>query len=127
INDDLLRQLRIEERVLGEMIEEQVAVLEAERRGLTVSDEELAQQIMAIPAFQENGRFIGEDRYRQLLQSLTPPMTVAEFEEGTRRSMLINKLRNALTDWMAVSDRELDEEFRRRNEQVKLQLVAFTA
>ena len=41
--------------------------------------------------------------------------------------MMIDKLRAALTDWMAVSDAELEREFRQRNEKVKLQVVALTA
>jgi hypothetical protein len=43
---------------------------------------ELAQQIFAIPAFQDNGQFIGEQRYEQLLQSQNPPVTKSQFEDG---------------------------------------------
>ena len=80
------------------MIDERVALREAERKGITVSDEELAQTIMSFPVFNENGQFIGEQRYRQILQSNTPPMTISEFEDGLRRDMLVSKLRNTLTD-----------------------------
>jgi peptidyl-prolyl cis-trans isomerase D len=127
VNDALLRQLRIEERVLTDMIDEQVAIQEAERRGIRVSDEEVAQAILAIPVFSEGGQFIGEARYRQLLASNTPPLTVDQFEEGMRRNLRIIKLRNALTDWMALSEREVETEYRKRNEKVKLQVVALTA
>jgi peptidyl-prolyl cis-trans isomerase D len=37
------------------------------------------------------------------------------------------RLRAAITDWMAISDKELEDEYRKRNEKVKLQVVAFTA
>ena len=92
-----------------------------------VSDEELAQQIFAIPGLQENGRFIGEEQYERLLISQNPPMTKRQFEDSLRRSMVIDKLRAALTDWMAVSDADLEREYRKRNEKVKLQVVALTA
>lgn len=127
INSQLLRQLGIEQQILTQMIDEEVALLEARRHGIRVSDDELAQQILSIPGLQENGRFIGEARYRQLLQSRNPPMTPAEFEESLRRSLIIDRLRAALTDWITVSDAELEREYRRRNEKVKLQLVALTA
>ena len=127
INDQLLRQFGIDQQILTQMIDEQVALMEAERHGITVSDEELSQQIFSIPGLQENGRFIGEERYRQLLQTQNPPMTPAQFEESLRRSMIIDKLRAALTDWVAVSDAEVEREYRQRNEKVKLQLVALTA
>ena len=44
------------------------------RLGITASDAEVKQRILAIPAFQENGHFIGEDRYRVILT--TPKVQV---------------------------------------------------
>ena len=126
LNDQLLRQLGIDQQILSQMIDEQVGLIEAEQNGITVSDEELAQQIFSIPALQENGRFIGEQRYEQLLLSQNPPMTKTQFEESLRRSMVLDKLRAALTDWMAVSDGDVQREYNQRNEKVKLQVVALT-
>ena len=108
LNAQLLRQLGVDQQILSQMVDEQVAVVEAERQGIRVSDDELAQQIFAIPGLQENGRFIGEARYEQLLRSQSPPLTKAAFEERMRRSLIIDRLRTALTDWMAVSDEELE-------------------
>jgi len=127
LNAQLLRQLQVDQQILSQMVDEEVAVVEAERQGIRVSDDELAQQIFAIPGLQENGRFIGEARYEQLLRTQNPPMTKAAFEERMRRSLVIDRLRSALTDWMAVSDDDLNREYRTRNEKVKLQVVALTA
>jgi peptidyl-prolyl cis-trans isomerase D len=126
MNDQLLRQLGIDQQILSQMIDEQVGLIEAEQNGITVSDDELAQQIFSIPALQENGRFIGEQRYEQLLLSQNPPMTKSQFEESLRRSLMLDKLRSALTDWMAVSDSDVEREYNQRNEKVKLQVVALT-
>jgi peptidyl-prolyl cis-trans isomerase D len=127
INSALLRQLGVEQQILSQLVEEQVALIEAERHGIRVTDDELAQQILTIPGLQENGQFIGEARYQQLLQSQNPPMTASQFEEGLRRSLVVEKLRSALTDWMTVSDADLEREYTQRNEKVKLQIVALTA
>jgi peptidyl-prolyl cis-trans isomerase D len=127
LNSQLLRQLGIERQILQQMIDEQAALIEAERVGIEVSDEELAQQIFSIPGLQENGRFVGEQRYEQILRTQVPPMTKAMFEDNLRRGLMIDKLRAALTDWMAVSEADVEREFRRRNERVKLQVVALTA
>jgi peptidyl-prolyl cis-trans isomerase D len=126
-NNQLLRQLGIDQQILSQMIDEQVGLIEAEQNGISVSDDELAQQIFSIPALQENGRFIGEQRYEQLLLSQNPPITKAQFEESLRRSMVLDKLRAALTDWMAVSDADVQREYNQRNQKVKLQVVALTA
>jgi peptidyl-prolyl cis-trans isomerase D len=127
MNDQLLRQLRVDQQILTQMIDEEVAVVEAERQGLEVSDDELAQQIFAIPGLQENGRFIGEARYEQVLRSQVPPINRSQFEERLRRSLLIDRLRTTVTDWIAVTDEELNREYRTRNEKVKLQVVSVTA
>ena len=127
LSDQLLRQLGIEQQILQQMIDEQAAVIEAERSGIRVSDEELAQQIFAIPGLQENGRFVGEQRYEQILRSQLPPLTKAAFEDNLRRSLMIDKFRAALTDWMTVADAEVEQEYRLRNEKVKLEVVALTA
>jgi peptidyl-prolyl cis-trans isomerase D len=127
INTSLLRQLGIDQQILNQMIEEQIALIEADRNGIRVTDDELAQQILSLPGLQENGQFIGEARYRQLLQTQNPPMTPSQFEEGLRRSLIVDKLRSALTDWMAVPDSDLEREYTQRNEKVKLQVVALTA
>ena len=127
MNEQLLRQLGVDQQILAQMSDEEVAVVEAERQGITVSDDELAQQIFSIPGLQENGRFIGEARYEQLLRSQRPPLTKAAFEDRMRRGLVIDRLRTALTDWVSVSDKELEDEYRTRNEKAKMQIVALTA
>jgi peptidyl-prolyl cis-trans isomerase D len=126
LSEQLLRQLGIEQQILQQLVDEEAMVAEARRQGIGVSDVEVRERILAIPAFQENGRFIGEARYRQLLQFNNPPLTTNEFEDNLRRAILVEKLRTAVTGWMSVSDAEVAEEFRRRNEKVKLDIVPLT-
>ncbi|MDP9322828.1 MAG: peptidyl-prolyl cis-trans isomerase, partial [Acidobacteriota bacterium] len=71
--------------------------------------------------------FIGEQRYRQMLEMQNPPLTPGEFEEQIRRGVTLQKLQAALTHWIAVDDKELEAEFKRRNEKVKLAVVSFPA
>jgi peptidyl-prolyl cis-trans isomerase D len=127
MNESMLRQLGIDQQVLQQLIDQQATLAEAERLGLTASDAEVRQRIMEIPAFQENGVFIGEQRYRQLLRLQRPPLTTSEFEEEVRSSIVLDKLRAALTEWITVSDAEADEEYRRRNEKATLDVVSFPA
>ncbi len=127
ISEQLLRQLGIQQQILQQLVDEQAALAEAERLGITVSDEELARQIVAIPAFQENGQFIGEQRYDQVLRMQRPPLTKPEFEQNLRQSLVLDKLRAAITGWLTVVDRDVEQEYRRRNEKVRLDVVALTA
>ena len=127
MSEQLLKQLGIEQQILQQMVDEQASVAEARRVGIKVSDEEVRQRIFAIPAFQDNGRFIGDQRYQQLLRMQRPPLSPSEFEEGIRRSLTVEKLRASLTDWLSVADKELEQEYRRRNDKVKLAVVSFLA
>jgi peptidyl-prolyl cis-trans isomerase D len=127
MNDELLKQLGIDRQILQQLVDEEAMVAESRRQGVTVSDIEIRERILALPGFQENGTFVGEQRYRQILQFQNPPMTTAEFERSLRRALQIEKLRHALTGWMSVSDADVAAEYRRRNEKVKLEVVPVTA
>src|SRR5712664_4578642 len=97
MNDQLLKQLGIEQQILQQMVDERAALAEADRVGITVSDEEVRQRIFSMPAFQENGGFIGEPRYQQLLRMQRPPMIASEFEDNIRHGLAVEKLRGSLT------------------------------
>ena len=127
LNDQLLKQLGIDRQILQQLVDEEAMVAESVKQGFRVSDTEIRERILSLPGFQENGKFIGEQRYRTLLQMQNPPLSTSEFERQLRRALQIEKLRNALTGWMSVGDVDVAAEFRRRNEKVKLDVVPVTA
>ena len=127
ISEQMLRQLGIDQQILQALVDEQAMVAEARRQNFSVSDAEVRQRILSLPAFMENGVFIGETRYRQLLSAQNPPLTTREFEDQLRQAILAEKLRTSVAGWMSVSDADVAAEFRRRNEKVKLDVVPLTA
>src|SRR5262245_20713465 len=127
MSEQLLKQLGVDQQILQQMVDERAALAEADRVGIRASDEEVRQRILSMPAFQENGQFIGEQRYRQLLRIQRPPMTPAEYEDTVRRGLAVEKLRASITGWLSIPDKELEQEYRRRNDKVKLAIVSFTA
>jgi peptidyl-prolyl cis-trans isomerase D len=127
ISEQMLRQLGIDRQILQALIDEEAMVAEAGKQGLVVSDAEVRERILSLPSFQEGGRFVGEQRYRQALQFSNPPYTVSEFEAAIRRELLVAKLQTAVAGWVTVSDSEVDAEYRRRNEKVKVDVVPVTA
>ncbi|MEO6213623.1 MAG: peptidyl-prolyl cis-trans isomerase [Vicinamibacterales bacterium] len=125
MDERLLKQLGIDQRIVQQLVEEEAAVAEARRLGISASDQEVTQRIIAIPAFQENGQFIGYDKYRQMLAVQEPPIKENEFEDQVRRSITVEKLQAALTNWITVPASDIGAEFRKRNEKVKLAVVSF--
>src|SRR4051812_3541044 len=127
VDERLLKQLGIDQRIVQQLVQEEASLAEAKRLGIKASDAEVRERILALPAFQDNGQFIGEARYQQLLRMQTPPMRADEFEDQVRRSIIAEKMQAALTGWMTVSDSDVVTEFKRRNEKVKLAVVNFPA
>jgi peptidyl-prolyl cis-trans isomerase D len=127
MSEQLLKQLGVEQQILQQMVDERAALAEAQRLNISASDEEVRQRIFSYPAFQENGAFIGEQRYRALLRIQQPPMQPSDFEESIRDQLTVDKLRASLTDWMSIPDKDLEKEYRQRNDKVKLAIVSFTA
>ena len=125
LSDELLRSLGVDRQLLQQMIDEYTALAEAERLGIVATDAEIRRRIVSLPAFQENGQFIGEQRYRQTLQVQSPPLSTTQFEEDIRRGIVIERLQAAVTQWVSVSNEEVEDEHRRRNEKVRVNVVAF--
>src|ERR1700730_12677898 len=113
MSEQLLKQLGVEQQILQQMVDERAALAEANRLAIDVSDEELRQHIFAMPAFQQSGAFIGEQRYQQMLRMQNPPMTPSDFEDSIRRELTVRKLRAALTDWLALPDKGLEQGYHR--------------
>jgi peptidyl-prolyl cis-trans isomerase D len=126
-DDQMLKQLGVAQRVIQQLVEQEAVLAEAARLGIHVDDAELRERLLRLPAFQENGQFIGDARYRQLLDMQRPPLRPAQFESQLRDQLIAEKLQDAVTGWIQVSDEEVDREYRRRNEKVKLDLAIFTA
>jgi len=127
IDDKMIQQLGIGQNILYALIEEQAVIAEAERLGITVTDAELRERILRKPELQVNGEFIGDAAYQRLLQSQRPPIRIADFENEVRHSIMSEKLLAATTGWVRVNDADLDAEYRKRNEKVKLELAVFNA
>ena len=125
MDERLLKQLGIDQRIVQQLIEEEASLAEAKRLGLGASDAEVRERLLAIPAFQENGQFIGFDRYRQMLAMQEPPVREKDFEESVRRSITLEKLQAMVTNWITISDAEAEAEFRKRNEKGKFAVVSF--
>jgi len=125
VSEEILRSLGIDRQILQQLIDEYAAITEAERLGFVVGDAEVRQRIVTLPQLQVDGQFIGDTAYYQLLQTQRPPISPTQFEEEIRQQIMLERLQTAITSWMTVTDEEIAEEHRRRNEKVKVNIVSF--
>jgi peptidyl-prolyl cis-trans isomerase D len=121
LDENMLRQLRLEEQVLDGLVIERLVELEAGRLGLTISDEAVAEAISTSPDYQVDGRFIGGNELRRRLE--LAGLTEQAFAESLRRQLLRERLEALVGDGVVVSDSEAEREFRRQTERVELEYV----
>jgi peptidyl-prolyl cis-trans isomerase D len=108
------------EQILKQLVFQKEIEYEAKRLGITVSDQERAERIRQyVPTAFNNGTFVGMDRYAAEVQSRFQ-LAVPVFEELIRQGLLEEKFRKLVTDGISVGPAELQDEFRRKNEKVKL-------
>src|SRR6266851_4576506 len=111
---------RLALEILQNLVFQKEIEYEAKRLGIAVSDQERADRIRQyVPTAFNNGVFVGMDRYSAEVQARYQ-MTVPVFEELIRQGLLEEKFRKLVTDGVSVGPAELQDEFRYKNEKVKL-------
>jgi peptidyl-prolyl cis-trans isomerase D len=121
-NSGLLKALGLDKQVLNQLISTEVILLEASKMGISATNDEVADVIYKIPAFQENGNFVGSARYEQILKANNT--TPTEFEEGIRRDIIREKFQSIITDNLTVTPEDVKQEYVNRNQEAVIQFVA---
>ena len=110
-------------QVVEQMIFERALELEAQRLGLSVTAQEQTDRIKQIlPTAWIGDTWVGKDRYAAEVEQRTG-MGVEQFESLVRKGLLEEKVRQLVTDGVTVTPEEVQQEFRRRNEKVKIEYV----
>lgn len=123
---EMAQRFGIARQALDQLVNRQILLMEAERVGLRVTDDEVQRAILDMPAFQdENGKFLGLDRVRRVLRSLR--MTEEEFAAAMREDVLIDKLNQVLASTAYVSDQEIERAWREQNESAEIRFVELRA
>jgi peptidyl-prolyl cis-trans isomerase D len=121
-NDDLVKMLRPNEMALDQLINQVLMMQEADRLNIQIGEQELAEAIRAIPAFQNNGAF-DYQRYNLLLSqnNLTPD----QFEKERAEEIIAEKLRAVVLNGVTVTEDEARQWYDWFNAQVNLEYVLF--
>ncbi len=107
-------------QLIDQMITERAIAYEARRLGYVVTDSELADAIQAA----SNGQFQDVAVYKRYIED--QGMTVPEFESSLRDSLLMNRLQSVAMAGVVVTPAEIQQEYDRVNEKVKVEYVLFS-
>src|SRR4030081_2399584 len=110
-------------QILNQLVFQKEMEYEAKRLGISVSNQERAERIRQfLPTAYNGDTFVGMDRYAAEVQGRFQ-MTVPVFEEQIRQGLLLEKFRKLVTDGISVGPAKLQDEFRYKNEKIKLNYV----
>lgn len=116
---DGLKKETLKGLVDSELISQQASVL-----GISVSNEELANQIAKDPSYQQEGKF-DFDYYKKVVENYYG-MSIPRYEANYRRALLRSKVIQALLAGAVVSDEELKAHFIAQGEAASISYVKFT-
>jgi peptidyl-prolyl cis-trans isomerase D len=109
---------------LDNLVMQRVLLVQAKKMGIEASDQELLQALQSDPLLYQNGQFVGMDQYENVIQQQTG-MSVAQFEAMLRQSIILDKMRDIITDGVQVTPEEVHQEYLRRNAKAKIAYVVF--
>ncbi|MDD4091836.1 MAG: SurA N-terminal domain-containing protein [Smithellaceae bacterium] len=118
---DMLKQMDLKKMAYNNLINRQVIIARAKDMKMQVSDDELRQMIMAMPALQTEGKF-DNDKYKQLLRYNR--MTAEDFEAGQKVSLAAGKIETIILEGIKVSDQEVLDLYTLQNQKINLSFMA---
>lgn len=109
--------------VVDGFIAQTAAQYYAEKMGFRVSDQELVEAIkLILPQAFPGGVFVGREAYAGLLAQRG--LTLQDFEARVRSQLLTAKIGDMVGQSTIVTPAEIETEFRRKNDQIKVEYVA---
>ncbi len=117
-------------RIGEQMVARAIAIREADRLGLSVSDADLRNYLQHSYLAQyifPDGKFIGEDAYMNLVQRAMPGASVTEFEKEVKSDLEMQRLQALVTNGVTVSDNEVRSEFLKQGAKVKFDYAVVSA
>jgi peptidyl-prolyl cis-trans isomerase D len=123
ITPELEKLMGLKKMALDRLINATLIRNEADRMGLTVSNDEVVNAIAAIPAFQKDGVF-NRQLYLQLLQDKR--FTPQAFEESEKEDLLIKKTIRKIMDQAKVTDADALQVFKKKHDKIDLLYISFT-
>jgi peptidyl-prolyl cis-trans isomerase D len=108
--------------MINQLITEHALAYEAERLGLQVTDQDVADALRQNYAgLFPDGKFVGKDIYAAMLAQ--EGTDIETFENNMKRDMLIARLRQVALEGTIVTPLEIETEYRKKNDLLEIRFV----
>ncbi len=121
LDTQFIQQLNIPQQVLEQLIQQTLLLQASKELRIEATNEEVAEKIRSYPVFQKDGRFIGFEEYKNILE--WNRINLSEFEEGLKRDIRIEKVVKVITSGVTISPDDLWEAYKINNETAKLEYI----
>jgi len=118
---NFIQQLNIPQQVLEQIIQRTILSQKAEELGIKASDEEISEKVKSFPVFQKDGKFVGFEEYKQILD--WNRISASDFETSLINDIIVQKIILVLTAGIAVSEEELWENYKKTNESAQIEYI----
>jgi peptidyl-prolyl cis-trans isomerase D len=107
-----------------QMISTRSALYEAGRLGITATDDEaLSSLVASYPQFFPNGSLASKDQFEAALAQ--QGITLQDVVDDAKDQVILRKLQGAVLGSIVVTPKEIEDEFRKKYERVRIQYIAF--
>lgn len=110
-------------QLINNLISERAMAYEATRLGFETNEADTAEAIRKSlpPQLFKDGKLVSKDLYAQVLAE--QGMSIQEFESEASKQVLIARLRDYIAAGVVVSPLEVEQEYKKRNDKVKIDYV----
>ena len=120
LSPEMLKKLDLKQRAYNSLINRHVIIAKAADLKVQVSDEELRNMIINMPALQTDGVF-DERKYRQMLRYNRS--SAEDFEALQKIDLMANKIESIVREGIKVSDREIYDFYVLQNQKINVNFV----
>ncbi|MFC2169118.1 SurA N-terminal domain-containing protein [Acidobacteriota bacterium] len=121
LDSNYIQQLNVPQQILEQIIQQTLLLQTAREMRLGASDEEIREKIISYPVFQKDGKFIGFEEYKRILDWNHIPLS--EFENSLKKEIILDKVIKILTAGITISQQEIWENYKNKNESVGMEYI----
>jgi len=116
-----IQQLNIPLQTLEQLIQRSLIRQKADQLGIKASDSEVREKIISYPVFQQDGKFVGFEKYEQILN--WNRISVVDFENALKEEIIMEKVIKAVTVGAVATEEEVWENYKNRTESVRMEYL----
>ena len=107
-----------------QMVSERAALYEANRLGISATDDEALSSIVAnYPQFFPNGSLANKDQFEAALAQ--QGISLQDVVDEARDQVILRKMQNAVLGSVVVTPKDIEDAYRKKYEKLKIQYIAF--